>query len=96
MKKCELDGEIILCRCEDIRVKDIIPLIEQGITNPDELKRILRIGMGPCQGKNCQPQLRRLLAQILNTSEDNIPQMRKRQPTMPVKIANFLPENIEE
>ena len=45
----------IICRCSDLDVRTIRELIAQGYTSVDELKRIARLGMGPCQGRNCIP-----------------------------------------
>ena len=45
----------IICRCSDIDVKAVRDYIAQGFTSIDEIKRISRLGMGPCQGRNCIP-----------------------------------------
>lgn len=44
-----------ICRCSDLTQQDIRDLIQQGYTTFDELKRIARVGMGPCQGRTCMP-----------------------------------------
>jgi NAD(P)H-nitrite reductase large subunit len=43
----------IVCRCEDISEEDVINAIDAGYTDLEELRRFLRIGMGPCQGRVC-------------------------------------------
>ncbi|MCL2286558.1 MAG: (2Fe-2S)-binding protein [Firmicutes bacterium] len=45
----------IVCRCNDLTVKDIREFIAQGHNSVDELKRMTRLGMGQCQGRNCIP-----------------------------------------
>ena len=45
----------ILCRCSDLDLKEIRRLIEAGYTSIDDLKRVARLGMGVCQGRNCIP-----------------------------------------
>ena len=45
----------IVCRCNDLTVKDIRDYIAQGYNSVDELKRVTRLGMGQCQGRNCIP-----------------------------------------
>ena len=45
--------ETIICRCSDVTLERIRELIDEGYTSFDEIKRITRIGMGPCQGKTC-------------------------------------------
>lgn len=46
-------GNTMICRCSDVTLERIDELIDQGYTTFDEIKRITRIGMGPCQGKTC-------------------------------------------
>lgn len=48
-----MDENTILCRCSDITLKEIRELISQGYTSVEEIKRITRSGMGPCQGRTC-------------------------------------------
>ena len=43
----------IVCRCEDISEEDVIQAIDEGYTDIEELRKKLRIGMGPCQGGFC-------------------------------------------
>lgn len=43
----------IICRCEDISLDEIRAIIKRGVTDPEQIKRILRAGMGPCQGRTC-------------------------------------------
>ncbi len=52
----------IVCRCQDITEEEVVAAIRQGATTIDEIKRLVRAGMGPCQGRTC----RRLVAQILS------------------------------
>jgi len=56
------DENTIVCRCEDITLKDVRDLIAQGFKTMDELKRISRCGMGPCQGRTCRQIVMRELA----------------------------------
>lgn len=55
-------AEIIICRCEDLTQEEIRAAIEDGYTDFEELKRYLRVSMGPCQGRTCIPLVRRELA----------------------------------
>lgn len=56
------DDDTIVCRCEDVTLGDIRRVIAQGATTMDEVRRITRAGMGPCQGRTC----RLLIAQELS------------------------------
>ena len=57
-----ITDETIICRCEDVTYKDIVDAIDMGIATVAEIKRALRAGMGPCQGRTCG----RLIAQIIS------------------------------
>lgn len=57
---------IIICRCEDVSLYDIHKALEEGYTTFEDLKRILRVGMGPCQGNTCGLLVQRELAKYLN------------------------------
>lgn len=52
----------IICRCEDVTYGQIVRAIEEGFTTTEEIKRMLRCGMGACQGRTCG----RLIAQIIS------------------------------
>lgn len=45
----------MVCRCSDLDMDRIRALIAEGYTSIDEIKRIARLGMGPCQGRTCIP-----------------------------------------
>jgi len=61
----ETDADGIVCRCSDISVRDIRALIARGHTTIDDLKRVARLGMGPCQGRTCVPLAARELSRAL-------------------------------
>lgn len=48
-----MKGKIILCRCEDVTLKDVEDSIAHGYGDIEEVKRYTGFGTGPCQGKEC-------------------------------------------
>lgn len=51
-------GDYIICRCEDVTLREIQHVMEQiDSATPDEIKRRARVGMGWCQGRVCGPAL---------------------------------------
>ena len=58
--------DIIICRCEDVSLQDIHDVMDEGYTTFEDLKRILRVGMGPCQGNSCGLLVQREIANYLN------------------------------
>jgi len=79
----------IVCRCEDVSLEEVERAIDEGYTNLEEIKRLLRCGMGACQGRTCLI----LMAQILSHKTGRpIGQMKfptVRPPIRPVPVAVF-------
>ncbi len=48
-----MEEKTIVCRCSDVTLEEVRALIAEGYHTFDEIKRITRIGMGPCKGKTC-------------------------------------------
>jgi len=65
--------DIIICRCEDVNLEQIHQLLEQGYTSFEDLKRLLRVGMGPCQANTCGFLIQREIAKFLNKPMEEIP-----------------------
>jgi bacterioferritin-associated ferredoxin len=78
-----------VCRCEDITEQDVIEAIETyGCTTLAELKGVLRLGMGPCQGRTCLLLAAKLLARTTGKSLDEIvPSTRPPDVPIPVGMA---------
>ncbi|MBN1233105.1 MAG: FAD-dependent oxidoreductase [Candidatus Coatesbacteria bacterium] len=49
-----VDDDMIVCRCERVTAREIREAIRSGVTDMNELKSILRTGMGACGGKTCE------------------------------------------
>lgn len=82
--------DTIICRCQDISLGEILDAIESGITEPEELKRFLHVGMGPCQGRTCGRLVTRILAQETGQSVHEIKQTKQRPPLVAVPMKNML------
>lgn len=78
---------IIICRCEDITLADIHNLLNQGYTDIEEIKRLLRLGMGPCQGNTCNGLIQREIANFLGVSIDKIKTQKIRPLVTGVKLS---------
>ncbi len=55
-----ITDDTIVCRCERVTAGEIRELIRQGYRDINELKAVLRAGMGSCGGKTCTPLVQRL------------------------------------
>jgi bacterioferritin-associated ferredoxin len=56
----EKDDDVIVCRCERVTVGEVRKCIRKGVTDLNQLKAILHIGMGACGSKTCGPLLQSL------------------------------------
>jgi len=90
-----LSEEIVVCRCEDVTLKQIEEAIEKGCKSLDELKKMLRIGMGPCQGRTCLALAAKILAKKLGVKVEEIEFPTVRPPVLPVEISK-LAEALED
>ncbi len=78
--------DIVICRCEEITEREIISVIEQGYTSLNEIKRILRCGMGHCQGRSCMNIIARILSQKTGQPVSKIKFPTSRPPLKPLPI----------
>ena len=83
------DKDIIVCRCEDITLADIRQCLDAGYTTFEEIKRILRIGMGPCQGQTCGILVQREIARYQKKSVEEIALPKTRPLTTGVVLADI-------
>lgn len=77
----------VICRCEEIEIDEIRKWIAAGYTEFDELKRLLRVGMGPCQGRGCRDIILRELAKATGRNIADIAPGTIRPPVKPIKIS---------
>ncbi|NJE25158.1 (2Fe-2S)-binding protein [Thermococcus sp. MV5] len=89
-------GEKIICRCNEVTIEEIEALIEQGVEDIEMIKRLLRIGMGPCQGRTCLPMVISILARKTGKRPDEIKLPATRIPIRPVPAGVLVGEIDEE
>lgn len=80
------DENTIVCRCEDITLKEIRDLIKRGFKTVDEIKRISRCGMGPCQGRTCRQIVVMEIAKATGKDIRDVKLSTFRPPTKNIKI----------
>ncbi|MBS1348294.1 MAG: (2Fe-2S)-binding protein [Firmicutes bacterium] len=78
--------QTIICRCEDVTREDILAAINDGCRTLDEIKRVTRAGMGPCQGRTCRNLIAQELARIYGISVEDVLMPTFRAPVEPVNI----------
>jgi len=90
MKDKKDKKETIVCRCQDISLEEVEQALEQGICDPEELKRFLHIGMGPCQGRTCGRLVQGLIRRKTGKPPEEIKGTKQRPPLVSVPIREFL------
>ncbi len=81
-----MSDEIIICRCEDITRERLLEVIAEGYQTIDEIKRVTRAGMGPCQGRTCRQLIARELSQIYGVPMEEILLPTFRPPIRPISM----------
>jgi D-hydroxyproline dehydrogenase subunit alpha len=84
-----LPADTLLCRCEEVRVGTIRSAIREGVRSLHELRILLRVGMGPCQGRYCTTSALRLLAQESGRTLQELGPGSPRPPIHPLTIGQI-------
>lgn len=85
-----IPDDTVVCRCEEItagRVREV--LVGRGHAGPDGVKIATRVGMGPCQGRQCGLNLTRLVAEAHGTSPSDVGFLRIRPPIKPITLSEL-------
>ena len=82
----------IICRCEDLTLTEIRKAIADGYRTIDEIKRVTRAGMGPCQGRTCRRIIAGELARYYKIPMEEVLMPTFRPPVKPVKLGGFVKE----
>ena len=51
------DEDAVICACEGARVRDVDQAVALGLADLSSIKVVTRCGMGPCQGRYCEPEV---------------------------------------
>ena len=81
--------EVLVCRCEEVSVKQIREAISLGCVGPNQVKSFTRCGMGPCQGGQCASTVSRIIADELNQDMDEVGVLRVRPPLSPITLGQI-------
>lgn len=82
-------GKTYLCRCEDITLEEIQQLLKTGVQTFEEIKRITRCTMGPCQGKTCRNLISQEIAKARGMKAGDVDVPTYRAPAKPIKLGEL-------
>lgn len=94
VKKFKTD-DVVVCRCEEVSLSEIRKWIANGYDTFDELKRLLRVGMGPCQGRGCRDIILREISKMTGVPVCDIPSGTIRPPVKPIKCGLTARKGVE-
>jgi len=80
------DSQIMICRCEDVSREMILECIAKGYHTLDEIKRVTRAGMGPCQGRTCRNLIATELSRAFGVPMEDVLMTKFRPPVKPVSL----------
>lgn len=89
------ENDVVVCRCEEVSLSEIRKWIGEGYDTFDELKRLLRVGMGPCQGRGCRDIILREISKMTGRPVADIPSGTIRPPVKPIKCGLSAREGVE-
>ena len=89
-------GKAYLCRCEEVTAEEVRALVRKGCRSVDEIKRLSRAGMGPCQGRTCRELImREIAAQTeIEVSQQRMPAFRP--PVKPIRLGMLIEEGSDD
>jgi len=80
------DAETMVCRCEDVTRGQILSCIADGYETLDEIKRVTRAGMGPCQGRTCRHLIATELSRAHGVPMEEVLMTTFRPPVKPISL----------
>lgn len=84
-----MEEDIIICRCEEIKLSEIKKAILEGAITMEEVKRRTMSGMGLCQGKTCGRTVAKLINKYTGIPLSNILPDTFRPPVRPIKLGHL-------
>lgn len=81
------DDATIVCRCEEITAGSLREQIRAGASDMDQIRGLVRCGMGSCQGRTCSGTLARLIKEQCTQSLASPVPFRARPPLRPLPLA---------
>lgn len=76
----------LACRCEEITFAELRAALDQGAKDLQAVKLLTRLGMGPCQGRNCAPHAGMHLCRATGRPPEEVGRINPRPPVKPVTL----------
>jgi NADPH-dependent 2,4-dienoyl-CoA reductase/sulfur reductase-like enzyme len=83
------DDGTIVCRCEEVTAGAIRARVAIGASGPNQIKSLIRTGMGPCQGRVCGVAVSSIIAAARGEEPEKADYYRVRPPLKPVPLTEL-------
>jgi hypothetical protein len=80
------EPDTILCRCEGVTLAALRSAVAEGFRELSSVKLLTRLGMGPCQGKECGPAAGMHLCRATQGTPEEVGRINPRPPVRPVTL----------
>ena len=80
-------------RSASMSARSLDTLGRDGPVHPDQVKRLTRAGMGPCQGRRCREQVALLLGEGAGLPVEEVPLASYRPPVRPLPLSVLWPHD---
>lgn len=84
------DEDTVVCRCEEVTVRELRNAVRLDTHSPDRVKAMTRSGMGLCQGRMCGLTAAEIIADELNCSPADVGYQRVRSPIKPITLEQLI------
>ena len=81
--------DTIVCRCEEVTAGEIRAFAGVGQPGPNQIKAATRVGMGPCQGRQCGYTVTRILCDLQKRPPSEVGFFHIRPPLKPVTLGEL-------
>ncbi|WP_144460754.1 (2Fe-2S)-binding protein [Siminovitchia fortis] len=81
-------SDMIICRCEGVCLSEILNAMDEGADSVPGIKKRVRVGMGYCQGRVCQPIVREIIES--KKGKQAPPLQHAQAPVRPVLLSDII------
>lgn len=78
--------ETLACRCEEVTYAEVRAAVDEGAKDLQAVKLLTRLGMGPCQGRNCASHVGMHLCHATGRTPEEVGRINPRPPARPVTL----------
>jgi hypothetical protein len=79
-------ADTMACRCEEVSIAEVDGALAQGARDLQAIKLLTRLGMGPCQGRNCGPSMALHVAHAAGGGPEAMGRINPRPPVRPATV----------